>query len=110
MLLDSDLPGHRAMGGKAPKTVIRGGIGIFYDRFSENNTLRARHNDGVSQLRYVVTNNQSNILGQAVFTANSVSNVPTASQLAGLAPLSSVPFRIASNLELALFSAIGPQY
>lgn len=87
-----------AGGAKQPKTVIRGGFGVFYDRFSENYTLNSIRNDGVSQLRYVVTNNPA-ILGQAVFTNNGVTNVPTASQLSSLAPLTSVPYRISDSLQ-----------
>ena len=36
------------------KTVIRGGFGIFYDRFSENLTLQALRFNGVNQQQYVV--------------------------------------------------------
>lgn len=88
-----------AGGAKAPKTVFRGGFGIFYDRFNENNTLRSRRNDGLSQVQYVVTSNVGNILGQASFTNTGISNVPTAAQLAAITPLSSVPFIIASDLS-----------
>ena len=49
-----------APGGSAnksqPKTVIRAGFGIFYDRFSLINTLTARRYDGVVQQQYVVSN------------------------------------------------------
>ncbi len=41
---------------KQPKTVIRAGFGIFYDRFSLNNTLTARRYNGLVQQQYVVTN------------------------------------------------------
>lgn len=88
-----------AGGAKAPKTVFRGGFGVFYDRFNENSTLRARRNDGVSQVQYLVTNNASNILGQASFTLAGVTNVPTAALIAGATPISNVPFRIASDLS-----------
>lgn len=88
-----------AGGAKAPKTVFRGGFGIFYDRFNENNTLRSRRNDGLSQVQYVVTSNVGNVLGQASFTNTGVTNVPTATQLATVTPLSSVPFRIANDLS-----------
>lgn len=43
-------------GGKqrAPKTVIRGGFGMFYDRFTEDNVLSAMQNNGVLQQPYLV--------------------------------------------------------
>lgn len=88
-----------AGGAKAPKTVFRGGAGVFYDRFGENQTLRANRQDGVTQLSYIVTNNPA-ILGQATFNADgSVSNVPTATQLAAVTPLASIPYRIVGDLE-----------
>ncbi|MES1258421.1 MAG: hypothetical protein ABUS51_08320, partial [Acidobacteriota bacterium] len=37
-----------------PKFVIRGGFGIFYDRFSEQNVLLAQRFNGKSQQQYVV--------------------------------------------------------
>jgi len=44
-------------GGKsAPKTVLRGGFGIFYDRFSSSLVLHADRLNGVTQQQYVVTN------------------------------------------------------
>ena len=88
-----------AGGARQPKTVIRGGFGVFFDRFNENNTLRARRQDGVSQPQFLVTSNTNNILGQAVFTPTGVSNVPTAAQLASVTPLASIPFRVAEDLK-----------
>lgn len=87
-----------AGGAKAPKTVFRGGAGVFYDRFSESQTLRANRQDGVSQLSYLVTDNPA-ILGQAVFTPTGVTNVPTAAQVAAAIPRSSIPYRLASDLS-----------
>lgn len=88
-----------AGGAKPPKTVFRGGFGLFYDRFGENQTLRANRQDGVSQLTYVVTNNANNILGQALFTQGGVTNVPTAAQLGAVAPLTSIPFLISDDVS-----------
>ena len=48
-------PGSRANGAR-PKLVLRGGFGIFYDRFSLYNTLTAERYNGVVQQQYVVTN------------------------------------------------------
>ena len=48
-------PGSSARGGR-PKTVIRSGFGIFYYRFSEQNTLIAQRYDGVNQQQFVIDN------------------------------------------------------
>ena len=41
--------------GKRPKTVLRAGFGIFYDRFPLANTLTAERYNGAVQQQYVVT-------------------------------------------------------
>ena len=41
---------------RQPKTVLRAGFGIFYDRFSLSNTLTARRSDGIIQQQYLITN------------------------------------------------------
>ena len=63
-----------------PKTVYRGGFGVFYDRFSEGLTLQSHRFNGVNQLQFVVTDPA--ILNQAVFTPDGqVTNVPTVQSL-----------------------------
>lgn len=42
--------------GSRPKTVIRAGAGVFYDRFGENLTLQALRLNGVVEQRFVVPN------------------------------------------------------
>jgi len=48
-----------APGGSAknatPATVIRGGFGIFYDRFSEQNVLIAQRYNGINQQQFLIT-------------------------------------------------------
>ncbi len=47
------MPGKTLAG--QPRTVIRGGIGIFYDRFNENLTLLTSRFDGVKQQQFVAS-------------------------------------------------------
>jgi hypothetical protein len=39
-----------------PKIVIRGGIGIFYDRYQESQILQAERLNGITQQQFVITN------------------------------------------------------
>lgn len=67
-----------------PKTVFRGGFGVFYDRFSEALTLQTVRFDGVNQQVFIVTDPA--ILNTAVFSANgTVTGVPTVQDLAAFA-------------------------
>jgi hypothetical protein len=43
-------------GSPQPKTVVRGGFGIFYDRIGESLTLTSRRLNGVNQKEFIVTN------------------------------------------------------
>lgn len=86
-----------AGGARPPKTVIRGGFGIFYDRISENLSLQENRFNGQNQIQYFVTNQA--VLSQAVFTLNGVTNVPTAAQIAALVPGSSVVRRMAGDIR-----------
>jgi uncharacterized membrane protein YgcG len=43
-------------GARQPKTVFRGGFGIFYSRFGENLTLQARRFNGQNQQQFIISN------------------------------------------------------
>jgi hypothetical protein len=98
-----------AGGAKAPKTVFRGGFGVFYDRFSENTTLQAERFNGVEQLNLVVSANDPDparraaaiaLLGLPVFTLDGVTNVPTSDQIQAVLPQSNVVYRIDEELNV----------
>lgn len=46
-------PGDK--GSRSPKTVIRGGAGIFFDRFSELYTLQARRFNGLNRTEFITS-------------------------------------------------------
>jgi hypothetical protein len=48
-------PGRRSKGPR-PKTVLRAGFGMFYDRFGLSSTLNALRYNGIVQQQYVITN------------------------------------------------------
>lgn len=64
------------------RTVIRGGFGIFFQRFGQNLTLQTLRSNGVSRQQFLVTDTDSDFLNQSVFDASGgVTNVPTVEQL-----------------------------
>lgn len=75
-------PGHSPQ----PKTVIRGGFGIFYDRIGENLTLTSNRLNGENQKEYIV--------GNPIFYPT----VPTAEQLAAFQVPVSI-YRLADDIR-----------
>jgi hypothetical protein len=97
-----------AGGARQPKTVFRAGIGIFYERFSESLSLQAERFNGINQLNYVVSANETNpvlrqaalaLLNQPVFNLNGVSNSLTAAQIRNSLPSSSIVRTISEELQ-----------
>jgi hypothetical protein len=82
-------------GAGQPAFVIRGGFGIFYDRFTEQNTLGANRFNGVNQQRFNITDPA--VLGAVVFNADgTVTNIPT---IATLASQPQVINRVSDDLQ-----------
>ena len=97
-----------AGGARPPKTVFRGGFGLFFERFSENLTLQALRFGGSEQLNLVVSANDPDpvrraaalaLLDQPVFTVNGVTNVPTAADILAVLPQSNTIRQIDPNLQ-----------
>ncbi|HEV2379144.1 MAG TPA: TonB-dependent receptor, partial [Terriglobia bacterium] len=74
-------------GGRAPKTVLRAGFGIFYDRFQQAQILEAERLNGINQQQYTIPE------------PDFFPNIPSASVLA--AATTSLPsiYRIDPNLR-----------
>jgi hypothetical protein len=83
-------------GQRQPKTVIRGGFGIFYDRVSEDLSLQANRFDGTNQQQFLVTDPAT--LDQAQFTLDGVTNVPTVASLSTFARPQTT-WRLADSLQ-----------
>ena len=72
----------------APKTVLRAGYGIFYDRFSYNYLLEAERLNGVTQQQYVV--NQPDFYPL----------IPSPSELSKLAKTSPTVYQVSPTLHI----------
>src|SRR5262249_16104775 len=88
--------GAKDANGRA-RTVLRGGFGIFYDRVSEDFTLRANRFDGVREQQYLVMDPQ--ILYPLVYgPGGTVSKLPAGEPLAAFA-VPQTTWRMAPDLE-----------
>ncbi|HEX6730166.1 MAG TPA: hypothetical protein VF074_09155, partial [Pyrinomonadaceae bacterium] len=66
-----------------PKMVIRGGMGVFYDRFGERATLLANRFNGFAQQDFRIFD--PTILDTATFTLDGVTGLPSVESLAAFA-------------------------
>ena len=107
--------------------VIRGGGGIFYQRFGENNTLQQERFNGINQQQFVVpepfTNGAPPTLAQiaasrAVYdllntfqctTGGPTNCVATKPSIAGFNPQQQAIYRVASNIQAPAMYLVGTQ-
>jgi hypothetical protein len=101
-------PGGTSVGGgpgapassSQPKMVIRGGMGVFYDRLGERATLLENRFNGSTQLDFRVFN--PTVLDLAKFSLDGVTNVPSAATLATFAA-PQITRRVADNFQAPTF-------
>jgi hypothetical protein len=112
-------PGGGANSTKPPKMVIRGGAGLFYNRFSEGQTLLSRRFNGSNELQFVITD-PSVILGRPPTPAEQAANpsfsflnmfptVPSSAQLQAVPATQQTIWRVAQNLQAPEFYLTGLQ-
>ncbi len=82
-------------GEERPKTVVRGGLGVFYDRVGEDLTLQGDRFDGISQQQYFVT--APALLDLIELSPQGVGRLPSAADLTGFA-LPQTTRRLADDL------------
>ena len=116
-------PGGGAQSTRPPTMVIRGGIGVFYNRFNENLTLTANRFNGSNQIQYAIpefifrnpdgTGRPPTAAEQAANPAFALLNnfpvVPTTAQLAVVPPTQQTIYRVDPNLQAPNLYLMGLQ-
>src|SRR5256885_5084629 len=105
---------------RPPKTVIRGGGGIFYNRFGEGNVLTAERFNGVNELQFALAEPVSKALSaptqadldvpsaRPIYTVlNLFPNLPSVTGV--VAPTQQTIWRVAPNLQAPTVYLLGVQ-
>jgi hypothetical protein len=114
-------PGGGSNSTKPPKTVIRGGGGIFYNRFSEGQTLQANRFNGVDQRQFqvpeLIFRNSGGVqipptVADQINNAlvfNVLNSYPTVPTIGGAATLAQTTWRVDPNLQAPTVYLLGTQ-
>jgi len=99
-------------GAKPPKMVIRGGGGVFYNRFNEGNTLQANRFNGFNQQQFVVSevplyNAAGQYVAPAASPLDTFPNVPSTSSLSALGR--QITWRVSDDLQAPVVYLAGTQ-
>ena len=109
-------PGGGPNSTKPPKMVIRGGAGIFYNRFSEGQTLQTERFNGVDQLQYVITDPAA-ILRRPPTPAEQLANpsftflnvFPAVPSVVNVPANQQTTWRVADNMQAPTVYLLGTQ-
>lgn len=90
------------IGGKSapPKVVLRGGFGIFYDRFQEAQILEAQRLNGITQEQFVIDNPECPSLTPASFSACTGVVAPVTPTIYQISPRLHAPYTLQSAISL----------
>ncbi len=88
------------IGGKSapPKVVLRGGFGIFYDRFQEAQILEAQRLNGITQKQFVISNPQCPNLTDISSCNGAVT--PAVSTIYQISPRLHAPYTLQSAISV----------
>ena len=87
--------------GKPPLYVLRGGAGIFYNRFGSGNVLQAERQNGITQQEYIVSNPQFFCpLGPCANQAGNLAGNQAESSIYQISPRLHAPYFISTTLSL----------
>jgi hypothetical protein len=92
--------GIGAKGNKAPKTVLRLGFGIFYDRFTEDLVLAQQLDNGVIQQEYLVQNPAFFNPSKTVLPSSFVSSTLAPQTIYAINPNLRTPYTIQTGVSL----------
>lgn len=85
---------------RSPKTVLRAGFGLFYDRFEEQNALQAERLNGVNQQQYLITDPDFFPTVPSLSTLSTLANAATSPTVYATDQSLRAPYTIQSAIGL----------